>query len=760
MLRVGLAEVSTRSTIAPVLEQLQAQNLQVHYSFTGDTDVPAWITQSAASTYRFVDMRDLQEDAVSLGSNETLLFEYAHTTRGGQTLTPEEFRQNLNELPTPRTIEYRTLGTVADYQVVDSVTVQNYLVLHPSVRRYGFANLRAVDSRAWSLSVGGLPQEYLPSTAIDVRGSGEMYYLVQEAQPIRARYRRAGDIVTSAELVEVGSPALVQRYGLQPNTINLSFDDGPHPEWTPKVLDYLAREDLSATFFVTGNNVRKYPDVARRIVEEGHEIANHTYFHPRTYELPPKVFLSEVEETQKAIQEVTGVTARYFRTPYNDTDGYKTNRDLKNLRLLQEAGLQVSEFETDTRDWTKPGVATQVANIEAQLDTGTYSQLLFHDGGGDRAQTLEALPEVVELLRARDVEMVPLSTLHSQHQVRPPRHSLWWRARYAVESFSARYLQAGIAAYARFFAYLMLAKLVLTLFLFGLALVKKRRFTTAQPGVSILIPAYNEEKTILDTIRSVLASDYPRFEIIVINDGSTDNSRTLLDTHYGSHPQVQLIHKPNGGKAAASNTGITRAKYDYIMSIDADTVMEPHAVSLMMRNFTDEQVAGVAGNVHVGNFHNFLTQTQRAEYIYGQSFDKEIYSLMNAIPVVPGAIGIWRKTAVLEAGGYTTDTLAEDTDLTLQIRRLGYKIIFERRAVVITEAPDTLNQFMKQRNRWMYGTLQCLWKHRAMILNPRYGYLGLVILPEILLSFLFLGMVLVYAYLLGVLLVNYTIAFF
>ena len=306
----------------------------------------------------------------------------------------------------------------------------------------------------------------------------------------------------------------------------------------------------------------------------------------------------------------------------------------------------------------------------------------------------------------------------------------------------------------------MLGKLALTLFLFGLAILRKRRFTTAQPGVSVLIPAYNEEKTILHTVRSVLASNYPRFEVIVINDGSTDNSRELLETHFANHPQVRLIHKANGGKAAASNTGIARAKYDYILSIDADTVMDEDAIALLMRNFTSRRVAGVAGNVHVGNFHNFLTQTQRAEYIYGQSFDKEIYSLVNAIPVVPGAIGVWRKAAILEAGGYTTDTLAEDTDLTLQIRRAGHRIVYERRAVVVTEAPDSLAQFLKQRNRWMYGTLQCLWKHRVMILNPRYGYLGLVILPEIILSFLFLGMVFMYFYLLVSLLLSYALTFF
>ena len=761
VLGTGLVQITRQDSMALVLDQLRQANLEAAYFFRANQEGPNWIRESSATVYRFVQARDLAAGFVPKNPTEILLFEFVYVTKNGVVGQVSDFTEAVaSAADRELAFSYRALGYLGEYEFVDSVVVANYLALHPSVTRYGFAGLSRVDTRAWSLGVGGLPQEYALSTVIDLRGEGEMYYLVEEAKLLRVDYAQTGGVIYGARIRQVPQSALVQRYGLQTGKINLSFDDGPHPQWTPKILDYLAEQNLQATFFVTGINVRKHPDLARRIVAEGHEIANHTYLHPRTYELSPQVFTSEVLETQRAIVETTGVLPRYFRTPYNDTDGYVTNRDLKNLRILQDLGLQVSEFETDTKDWTKPGVEVQLANVERQLETGLYSQVLFHDGGGDRAETLAALPQVVKLLRAREIQIVPLSTLNFSQEVAPPKVSTWGRIRAAAQFVNSRYIQVGIMRYAQFFALVALAKLGLSLFLFGVAILRRRRYTRAQPGVSVIIPAYNEQKTILHTVASVLASNYPTLEVVVVNDGSKDNTRRVLERAFGTHPQVTLIHKKNGGKAAASNAGIKRARYDYILGIDADTVIKPDAIALLMRNFVSSQIAGVAGNVHVGNFRNFLTNTQRAEYIYGQSFDKEVYSLTNSIPVVPGALGIWRKAAIIEAGGYRSDTLAEDTDLTLHIRRLGYRILFEREAVVVTEAPETLEQFMKQRNRWMYGTLQCLWKHRRMIGNPRYGYLGLVILPEILLSFLFLGMVLVYLYLLGVLFLNYAVAFF
>jgi cellulose synthase/poly-beta-1,6-N-acetylglucosamine synthase-like glycosyltransferase len=269
-----------------------------------------------------------------------------------------------------------------------------------------------------------------------------------------------------------------------------------------------------------------------------------------------------------------------------------------------------------------------------------------------------------------------------------------------------------------------------------LALIEKLRpdhavMSHPSPTVTVLIPAHNEESVIVQTVTSVLASDLKGLRIIVVNDGSTDRTRELLDENFSREPRVRIIHQVNRGKAAALHLATSLADTDIVVTIDADTEIEPDAVTKLVRHFSDPKIGAVAGNVKVGNRSRWLTRWQALEYITSQNMEKRAFDLLNCITVVPGALGAWRKKAIEAAGGITADTVAEDADLTIAIRRLGWRISYDEEAIAWTEAPETAGQLIRQRFRWTFGTLQSFWKHGDTLLRPKYGTLGWIALPNI-----------------------------
>src|SRR5205085_5638190 len=233
---------------------------------------------------------------------------------------------------------------------------------------------------------------------------------------------------------------------------------------------------------------------------------------------------------------------------------------------------------------------------------------------------------------------------------------------------------------------------------------------TYQPSISVVIAAFNEEKVIVRTIEAVLANGYPDLEIIVVDDGSKDDTSGEVMRHF--RDRVRLLMQENGGKAAALNTGIEHASGEIIIALDADTIFARDTIRNLVRRFADPIVGAVAGNVKVGNRINPLTYWQSIEYITSQNLDRRAYAAINSVSVVPGAVGAWRREAIVQAGGYTTDTMAEDMDLTWRIRRIGWRVDTESAAIGYTEVPDTFKNLYKQRFRWAFGTLQSLWKHR------------------------------------------------
>jgi cellulose synthase/poly-beta-1,6-N-acetylglucosamine synthase-like glycosyltransferase len=280
-----------------------------------------------------------------------------------------------------------------------------------------------------------------------------------------------------------------------------------------------------------------------------------------------------------------------------------------------------------------------------------------------------------------------------------------------------------------------------------LALIQNRRMRRRKypvdykPGMSIIVPAYNEAKVIDKTVDALLASTYENFEIIIVDDGSSDDTYERAMELYGGNPRVRTFKKQNGGKAEALNFGIEHSASEIIMVMDADTVMLSDAAEKLARHFVDPRVGAVAGNAKVGNRLNLLTNWQALEYITGQNLDRRAFALLNCITVVPGAIGAWRRELVVQMGGFTSQTLAEDADLTLTILRNGYRIEYEDEAIALTEAPDTVKAFLKQRFRWMFGTMQAAWKHLGVLMKPKYGSLGIVAIPNILIFQIFFPLI-------------------
>jgi cellulose synthase/poly-beta-1,6-N-acetylglucosamine synthase-like glycosyltransferase len=233
------------------------------------------------------------------------------------------------------------------------------------------------------------------------------------------------------------------------------------------------------------------------------------------------------------------------------------------------------------------------------------------------------------------------------------------------------------------------------------------------PDVSIVVPAYNEQKGIAACVRSLSAADYPNLDIVVVDDGSTDDTAAIVANL--ALPNVRLLRQANAGKPAALNNGIQAARHDILILVDGDTVFEPDAVRALVTPFAQSDIGAVSGNTKVGNRGGLLGRWQHIEYVIGLNLDRRMFDVLHCMPTVPGAIGAFRREALEEVNGISEDTLAEDTDLTMAICRAGWRVLYAADARAWTEAPASLGQLWRQRYRWCYGTIQAVWKHRGAI---------------------------------------------
>ncbi len=579
-------------------------------------------------------------------------------------------------------------------------------------------------------------------------GSGEIMDIIGVPQPGKIKYEidRDEKLLAEESYSQLPSGYIIRRSGEDTvkgrgHKIIFTFDDGPDPEWTPQVLDILEKEKIPASFFVVGMQVEKNIPILKRIQRDGFEIGNHTFTHSNLATMSLSRAEVEMKLTRLLIESITGRSTILFRAPYNADSEPQTFEELEPIaRSSNENYITIGE-SIDPMDWQE-GVLSDsiIARVIRQVEERNASIILFHDAGGNRSATIEALPTLIKYFRNKGYRFTSLADLMGKTyaDVMPaiPHSRSGWVTRFNYFLALTLYW-SGYFIFALFIIGIILS-IARLIFMLTLASIQKMREknmplqTGFEGRVSILVPAYNESVNIIRTVESLLKQDHKNFEVIVIDDGSTDETYQRCKTTFADEDRVKVFTKPNGGKASALNYGIAQSDSEVLVCIDADTQLKKDALSLLTQSITEENIAAVAGNVKVGNEVNMITKWQSIEYITSQNFDRRAFHLLNCITVVPGAIGAFRKSALLEAGGFTSDTLAEDCDLTMRFHKLGYRIVNCNKAISYTEAPETFQQFIKQRFRWSFGVMQCFWKNKDALFAARYKNFGLIAMPNIL----------------------------
>lgn len=642
-------------------------------------------------------------------------------------------------------------GRAAETWFLDAVSLHNQMsvLARKPVAGIVLWSVGLEDPGAWPLirhaadapRAGALQTVTFPDYVAYV-GTGPFRRVVQPAVAGQRRFFRdpATGLVNGAIYDRVPRPVTVERYGgVDGKAVALTFDDGPDPRYTTAILDALKAKDVKATFFVVGANIVDHPDIVRRMVAEGHEVGSHTFFHPENDEMDAVRSQLELNALQRLVASVTGRTTYLFRTPYGRSEGPLTEAEAVQQRRFENEGYMVAGADIVPRDWEGMSAIEIADYVIGQKTAGAAEVIVMHDAGGDRSATVAAVPMIVDRLAAEGYRFVPLSDFLglSRDEVMP----------LASDDFTpldrASFVTAAALGHLLVWTFWGAVGygVVRSLMVLVLALSRRRhpaRLTEPPAGATIAIPAYNEELVIVDGIAAALASDYPGIRVIVVDDGSTDGTAAAVERAFGDDPRVRLIRQQNGGKCSALNAAYAETETEVVVAVDADTLLHPDAVRRLMGHFADPRVGAVAGNVKVGNRRGLLPRLQALEYITAQNIDRRAAERLNAMLVVPGAIGAWRAEAVRKVGLYSPDTITEDADLTVAVLRAGYTVAFEERAFSVTDAPESLAAFMKQRLRWSFGMMQTAWKHRRAAKTARG--VGLFSIPDLWVTGIMLGL--------------------
>jgi cellulose synthase/poly-beta-1,6-N-acetylglucosamine synthase-like glycosyltransferase/peptidoglycan/xylan/chitin deacetylase (PgdA/CDA1 family) len=537
-------------------------------------------------------------------------------------------------------------------------------------------------------------------------------------------------------LVSDGHGGLVSHEAAPGKRIALTFDDGPSATWTPRILAILERAHVPATFFEIGGNVVRAPALTRRVVRDGFELGNHTFTHPDLARLPAWQRDLQLSMTESAFGGIVGRSTRLMRPPYASTPDAITPKQIAAWGEIAAKGYTIAVTNYDTRDWDQPGVGSIVAAATPSGERGGI--VMMHDGGGNRAETVAALPRIIARLRQRGFGFVTVAQLAGSSRgafTAPIGGSERVRAQLFVLMLAvARAVTAVLVAVVFAIAVLVALRMLVVLALAYAQVRRSRRRESDMaftPPVSIVVPAYNEAVGIERCVRSLAGSRYPStFEVIVVDDGSSDGTGELVQAL--GLDGVRVIRQANAGKPMALNAGLMAAAHDIVVTADGDTVFEPDSLLRLVAPFAEHDVGAVSGNTKVGNRAGVLGRWQHIEYVMALNLDRRMYEMLGCMPTVPGAIGAFRRAALLDVGGVSGATLAEDTDVTMAIGRGGWRVVYAEDARAWTEAPSTLRGVWRQRRRWCYGTLQSLWKHRAALWRRGEGRVGRRALPYML----------------------------
>jgi cellulose synthase/poly-beta-1,6-N-acetylglucosamine synthase-like glycosyltransferase/peptidoglycan/xylan/chitin deacetylase (PgdA/CDA1 family) len=650
-----------------------------------------------------------------------------------------------------------------DIWFVDGVTALNHMRVAQSLGIQTFALWRLGSEdrslwRVWDVPGDAAAADKLrdvpPGADVDMEGQGEILRI--EDKPAHGTRDLTIDadskLITDEVFQNLPEPYRVGRYGYSLNKVAITFDDGPDPEWTPKILNVLKKKHATATFFLIGIQTDKFSGLAKRIYQEGHTIGNHTFTHPDVSGISTGYMKVELNLTQRLFGSMMGIRATLMRPPYAIDEEPDTSDQVRPLEIPQEMGYITVGNRIDPNDWSDNPrrSAEQITSyVLTHLPPCKVENLrcgnivLLHDGGGNRAETVRALPMIIDGIRAKGYEIAPVYELlgmQKSNVMAPLPRGEMWAAR--LDRLGFWMFDAVIIGITWIF---LVGDLLMSgrLIFIGAAAVydrlrekifgKPAEVASFKPKVAVLIPAYNEEKVIERTVRAALNSNYPNLRVIVIDDGSRDRTLEVARNAFRAEAaagKVLILGKKNSGKAEALNYGIEHiGDAELFVGIDADTIIAADAISRLVPHFINPKVGAIAGNAKVGNRVNLWTRWQALEYITSQNFERRALDVLGAVSVVPGAIGAWRVSAVREAGGYHIDTVAEDADLTMALLRRGYRVEYEDMALAYTEAPTNANGLMRQRFRWSFGILQAVYKHRGVF--ARKGALGWVALPNI-----------------------------
>ena len=647
-----------------------------------------------------------------------------------------------------------------DVWFTDAVTALNEMraAQQLGINTFALWRLGSEDRTLWNIwDQPGDPaapdklKEVPPGQDVDMEDAGEILKIEERpaaGQRTIALDKSTGQI-SSEDFTKIPTPYRIARYGASDKKIAITFDDGPDPNWTPKILSVLDKYGVKGTFFLIGVQAEKYSSLTKRIYEDGHEIGNHTFTHPDIASISRGYFRVELNLTERFFAGRLGVKPVLFRPPYSIDQEPDTADQVGPLEMSQDLGYITVGDKIDTNDWrenprrTANEMAADVLNNLPPCKPANFltcgNIILMHDGGGDRSETVKTLGIIIPAMQKRGYQIVPVSELlgKTRAEIMPPiSKNERWAALVASLSFTIFRFIGNFVIFVFFIGdVLMTGRL---LFIGVLAIYDRIRGPRVHPDpgyrpeVAVLIPAYNEEKVIERTVRSVLDSDYPNLRAIVIDDGSKDRTVEVVQKLFAAEiatGEVTLLVKENAGKASALNYGLEFVHEEIFVGIDADTIIAPDAISLLVPHFTNPDIAALAGNAKVGNRMNLWTRWQALEYITSQNFERRALDVFGAVSVVPGAIGAWRTAAVRDAGGYHHDTVAEDADLTMALLQAGYRVEYEDLALAYTEAPSSANALMRQRFRWSFGIMQSVWKHRSAF--RKRGALGWFALPNV-----------------------------
>ncbi len=743
------------STISKIVDCVIVMGYDEHWS-TGSIGPIASIDWFEAQLLK--RMKDVPKEKliIALGN-----YAYDWPAKGeAQVKTFEEGILTARESESEIILDPNSLNPYFDYEdesgvahrvwMLDGVTFFNQLNAITDAQPRGIAlwRLGSEDPSLWGvISKTITPSESTISSLrsirydynLDYEGQGEIIKVSSDPQEGKRTitYDKNNNFIIDEHFETLPSPYVITRYGASSKKIALTFDDGPDPQTTAKILDILKEKKVPATFFVIGSEVEKNPALVAREYREGNDIGNHTFTHPNISDISMKWLNMEVAATSRIIESVTGHNSYLFRPPFAEDSEPETPDEVKPIEEINNLGYVTVGMQIDPKDWENPGVQNIVDTAMSQVHVGKGNVVLLHDGGGDRQQTLAALPLLIDKLKSEGYELVTVGTLlqKSRDEIMPSitPNEKWLIQTDRISFFAIRTLEYLVGV---LFFFTIIFGVVRLIFIIIFAIVHKKRNREPEQtfigSVAVIVPAFNEEKVIVKTIDSLLHTDYGKpFEIIIVDDGSTDHTVEVVEKHFGLMGNIRLLKIKNGGKSRALMEGVKQTNADVIIAMDADTIFTKETIRKLVNHFTDQKVGAVAGNAKVGNRINILTRLQSIEYITSQNLDRRAFAQWNSIMVVPGAVGAWRRSFMMEVGGFMTDTLAEDADLTLRVRRAGHKILYEDEAIGLTEAPDTIKGFLKQRYRWIYGTFQTSWKHKDLLMNKKYGVLGYIVMPAV-----------------------------